>query len=114
MTMTDPFKDTTSPFEPFFTESVSIHAQRDDGKTMNQTIPCSVFDDVEADPMSQDMVESDIRQIQFLGRQMDWAFLEKLRIGDELRFASQPDKKYAVSSVKHDNAMGIIVAAREV
>ena len=110
--MTDPFADMDSAFEPFFRDYVSIHGVREKD-ILNQTIPCSVFDDVEADPMSQDMVDSDIRQIQFLGMQKDWAFLEKLRIGDELSFASQPDKKYTVSSVRHDSAMGIIVAARE-
>lgn len=107
--MNSPFKHISSAFDVFFDETITVKTT--DGK--RDTFEVSIFNNGDADPLSDDMMDSKMNVIDFLFKKKDWSFVSRLERGAEIqRLNSQ--KKYSVSEAKYDDALGWIVTAREV
>lgn len=105
--MKTPFTDIDKAFEPFWIDM--IIATLKNGET--QTLPCCVFDDVEGEPLVDNMMDTDRRDILIMARDADWCFIKRMKRGDELTYNNE---KYSVKEAKNDSALGIIVRARQV
>lgn len=107
--MTNPFSDTEKAFRPFFGEAVVARLKSGEA----QTITAVVFDDIEGDPLSDQSLDTERRDIVVLCRAEDWLFVRKLKRGDRIE---RPDAclKYAVSQVRNDADQGIVIKARQI
>lgn len=100
--------DTDKAFMPFYDFAVTITTK--EGK--RQTLKVSLFDDIEGEPLSQELsMETERKDIQIVARRRDWSFLQTIRRGDTVEVPPMK-KKYSISSVENDFAMGIIIKAR--
>lgn len=72
-----------------------------------------VFDDLEGDPLSDQSLDTERRDIVVECRVEDWHFVKKLKRGDRIE---RPDAglKYAVSQVRNDADQGIVIKARQI
>lgn len=107
--MRDPFEGNEKAFDPMFTEDIVINTK--DGKT--QTLKCFVADDITADPMSDDLMDTQMKGIAVSFNRGDWAFIGSMTRGDKL-YRAKNNKHYIVSEVLDDLAMGFIIKAREI
>lgn len=109
MKMTNPFSDIENAFRPFFNEAVVARLKTGEA----QTIPACVFDDIEGEPLLDQSLDTERRDIVVLCRAEDWLFVKKLRRGDRIEM---PDAglKYAVSQVRNDADQGIVIKARQI
>ena len=106
--MKSPFEQTDGAFLPFFDETITIESKNGSSGTFK----CCVFTDGTADPLTEDMMETDREDINIVFRKCDWPFVKGLVRGDQI-MRERNGKKYAVSQAKMDNALGWVVAARE-
>lgn len=96
-----------SAFEPFYNETIVVRTKS--GK--RQSLEVSIFTDIEEEPYSDDMMDTNTRQVQFIARQDDWAFVQKMERGDNL---IHNNTKYSVMEVRNDYAIGILIKARQI
>lgn len=107
--MKNPWKDISdAAFMPMFDEHASVKTP--DGK--ETTFEVAVFVDGMADPMSDDMIDTDREDVTFVFKRQDWPFVKKLTRGATITRCVN-DKIYAVSEAKLDNCFGWCVTARE-
>ena len=106
--MRSPFENIDGAFVPFFGEDITVSTK--DGRS--GVFPVCVFTDGTADPLTEDMMETDREDINIVFRKCDWPFVKGLVRGDQI-MRERNGKKYAVSQAKMDNALGWVVAARE-
>lgn len=106
--MKSPFEKIDGAFCPFFDETITIESK--DGSS--GTFLCCCFTDGTADPLTDDMMETDREDMTFVFMKGDWAFVKKLQRGSTIQRMSN-SKKYSVSEAKLDNALGWVVTARE-
>ena len=71
MNMKSPWKNNDDAFEPMFDEHASIITP--DGK--RTTFEVAVFVDGMADPLADDMMDTDREDVTFMFKQKDWAFV---------------------------------------
>ena len=107
--MKSPFENIDRAFCPFFDESITIKTK--DGTTGIFEVSC--FVDGTADPLTDDMIDTEREDITFLFRKSDWSFVKNLQRGASIHRVAN-GKKYAVSQAKLDNALGWVVTAREI
>lgn len=107
--MNSPFTGTHAAFEVFYDETVSITTK--DGK--RDTFPVAVFTDGYSDPLDDSMMETDRTDVRFIFKRRDWSFIQKVERGAEIIRFTENRKKYVVSEVKYDSALGWIITARE-
>lgn len=91
-----------------FDEHVSIETP--DGK--KTTFEVAVFTDGIADPLTDDMMDTDREDVTFVFKKQDWPFVKTLKRGAVVTRCSC-DKSYSVSEAKLDNCFGWVVTARE-
>lgn len=106
--MNSPFTGIQGAFEVFFDEQATVTTT--DGK--RTTFEVCVFTDGTADPLTDDMMESDRVDVSFVFKKKDWAFVQKLTRGATIR-RLRSNKDYSVSEAKYDTALGWIVNSRE-
>lgn len=106
--MKSPFENIDGAFAPFYDETITIQSK--DGSSGTFEVSC--FTDGTADPLTDDMMETDREDITFLFKKCDWAFVKKLQRGATIQRMAN-SKKYSVSEAKLDNALGWVVTARE-
>ena len=110
--MRNPWENNDKAFAPMFTESVQITGKRDT-LTTNETLECVIFSDTTGDPFSSEAVSTDREDISISVSPNDWGYLQKIKRGDTI-FRPWNGKKYKVSEVKNDIAIGWTIKAREV
>lgn len=105
------FNDNTErAFMPFNDFAITITT-----KTGNrETLKVSLFDDIEGEPLSDEVsMDTERKDLQIIARRKDWGFVKTVKRGDTIEVP--PDKKkYSVSSVENDFALGIIIKARQI
>ena len=107
--MKNPWKDISdAAFIPMFDEHASVKTP--DGK--ETTFEVAVFVDGMADPMSDDMMDTDREDVTFVFKRKDWPFVQKLTRGATITRCVN-DKIYAVSEAKLDNCLGWVIKARQ-
>ena len=106
--MKSPFYNIDCAFAPFFDDAITIKTP--DGKS--GTFSACLFTDGTSDPLTDDMMETNREDITFVFRNKDWPFVKNLQRGAIVRRLVN-NKEYSVSEAKYDNALGWIVAARE-
>lgn len=95
-------------YAPMFDEYASIKTP--DGKTT--TFEVAVFTDGIADPLTDDMMDTDREDVTFVFKKKDWPFVKNLTRGTIVTRCTY-DKQYAISEAKLDNCFGWCVTARE-
>jgi hypothetical protein len=107
--MKNPWKDISdAAFLPMFDEHASVKTP--DGKTT--TFEVAVFTDGIADPLTDDMMDTEREDVMFVFKKKDWSFVKNLTRGTIVTRCTY-DKEYAVSEAKLDNCFGWCVTARE-
>lgn len=106
--MRSPFHNISAAFVPMFDEAITIKTT--DGK--RDSFDIIVFTNGDGEPLSEDMMETDREDIDILFKKEDWSFAQHLERGAEIERMCL-HKKYSVSSVRYDSALGWIVTARE-
>ena len=107
--MKSPWKDIDiRAYEPMFDEHASIETP--DGKTT--TFEVAVFTDGIADPLTDDMMDTDREDVTFVFKKNDWPFVKNLTRGTIVT-RCEYNKEYAISEAKLDNCFGWVVTARE-
>jgi len=104
--MKDPFENIDIAMEPFWTDTIIATLKTGEA----QTLAVSVFDDVEDEPMTDTMMDTDRRRILVMARDADWAFIQKMKRGDTLSYANET---YCAIEVKNDPQIGIVIRARQ-
>lgn len=105
--MKSPWKNNDDAFEPMFDEHASIITP--DGK--RTTFEVAVFVDGMADPLNDDMMDTEREDVTFMFKQKDWPFVQTLTRGASIIRCSS-SKEYVVSEAKLDNCFGWVVVAR--
>lgn len=106
--MNSPFKNIHGAFEVFYDEDAVITTS--DGTRTSFKV--CVFTDGTADPLSDDMLDSEREDMTFIFKRKDWPFVKKLTRGATIKRLCDA-KEYSVSDVKFDHALGWMIAARE-
>ena len=110
--MKNPWNNNEKAFAPMFTESIQITGKRDT-HTPNETLDCVIFSDTTGDPLSDQSINTEREDITISVSPSDWGYVQKIKRGDTI-FRPFNGKKYKVSEVKNDIAIGWIIKAREV
>lgn len=104
---TDPWK-LEDAFDPMFNEDIEIYI----GGT-RVTVKCAIFVDSNGEVLSDDMLDTDRRDINIFIRQRDWVLLKNVNVNDIVRRTVGGNVvEYAVSELVDDMAMGKIIKAR--
>lgn len=107
--MKNPWKEIDDrAYGPMFDEKVAIKTP--DGN--NTTLKAAIFVDGMADPMSDDMMDTEREDVTFVFASKDWAFVKTLKRGASISRCSN-NKTYSISEAKLDNCFGWCVTARE-
>lgn len=107
--MHNPWKDIDDrAFVPMFDENVAIKTH-DGNKT---TLKAAIFVDGMADPLTDDMMDTEREDMTFVFAKKDWAFVKTLKRGATITRCSDR-KQYSISDVKLDNCFGWCITARE-
>ena len=110
--MSSPFKDIDQAFEPMFDEHVVIVCDRGSSGSFRQTVNVIVDEDMDDEPLGDQMTETDIERISVTCKEADWNFLQRIQTGDLIERPEFHGKRYKVFSVARDRLMGIVVKAR--
>lgn len=111
--MESPWNDTDKAFEPMYTEKISVNGKRDGGvERVNQSIDCVIYTDETGDPFSSESVDTTREDIVISFKERDWSYVQRVQRGDSV-YRPMNNRRYAVTSVKRDIAMGWIIKARE-
>lgn len=104
--MKNPFEDMDSAFEVMYTEPITM-------KTVEGvcSLNACVMTDGTIEPLADEILESDVEQITILLKKTDWCLIDKIKRGDEITLVNS-NKKYAVSDLLNDFALGWIIKAR--
>lgn len=108
----NPWEGNDKAFEPMFTESVSVHGARGDSE-INCTVKAVVFTDCTGVAFGSDSVNTDREDITVSVAPGSWGYVKKIRRGDTV-FRPFNAKRYRVSDVKNDIAVGWVITAREI
>ena len=112
--MTTPWNGFDKAFEPMFSEPVVITCSHDKTK-ISQTVFCCVLSSVTDEPYSDEMLDTDRVELDFVCNRKDWTFLSTVHRGDTLERHGLFNKpKYTVQSVREDDVLGIIIKAKSV
>lgn len=107
--MKSPFEDIDKAFLPFYTDAVAVKTA--DGRLT--TLHVSVFQDATGDPLSEGAMETDRRDLAIVCLERDWPWVKRnVKRGDELTHAAT-GRRYKVSEVEDDFAVGKVIRARE-
>lgn len=99
-------------FRAFFTDALVVTGSRGEKRAIEQTIPACVFEEADADAVSELSLDSTVRMITATFEDETWRYYgERLRLGDEVRY---DNVRYKVTEVKHDAINGWQIKAREV
>ncbi len=107
--MINPFENVDAAFEPFFTDAYKITTKQ--GKTA--TLNTCKFDNATLEPLADGAMESEIHGISLAIRRDDWPWVrDNIARGDTVQ--NTRGKKYRVAEIIDDEAMGLLIQAREV
>lgn len=107
--MKNPWKDISdAAFAPMFDEKAAVKTP--DGKATSFEV--AVFTDGTADPLADDMMDTDREDVTFAFKRKDWPFVQTLKRGAIVTRCGC-GKTYSVSEAKLDNCLGWVVTARE-
>lgn len=107
--MNSPFDNNDKAFLPFYTDAFSVTTK--DGK--KTTLHVSLFNDATSDTLTESAFESDGRNVSLICLERDWPFVKQnLSRGDEI-VDMKTLRKYSVTEVDDDAAIGKIIHARE-
>lgn len=107
--MTSPFDNIDIAFLPFFSDSFSVVTK--DGK--KTTLHVCLFTDMTEQPLSEGAFETERKAVSLVCLERDWPWVQKnISRGDEIVDAKTL-RKYSVTEVEDDPAIGKIVHARE-
>lgn len=103
-----PFYGIEDAFSPFYQTTIEVELK----KGGRQTLVVSMFDATEGDPLNGDIdLDTTRKDLRFIIRRCDWAFVEKVRRGDTI---TMPNKRtFKVVSVDDDFALGMIITTRQ-
>ncbi len=106
--MENPFDNIENAFEPFFNETVMVGLK---GSALPQTVKAFVATDNTADPLSDEMLETECDAISVVIRKSDWQSISRIKRGDYIA-RTNPAKTYNVTGVQEDFALGFVIHAR--
>ena len=108
--MSNLFSDSQA-FRAFFVDALVVSGARGEKHAIEQTIPACVFEESDADAVSDLSLDSTVRTITATFEDETWRYYgERLRLGDEVRY---DNVRYKVTEVKHDAINGWQIKARE-
>lgn len=105
--MTNPWKNIERAFEPMFDETATISSDVAPSK-----LSVNVCTDI-TDDAGDGMMDADYAAISMTFRLEDQATAKLFKRGDRLTLGSTA-QEYAVTNVKVDSALGVVLRAREV
>ena len=76
------------------------------------SLQAAIFTDGMADPMSDDMLDTEREDVTFVFAKKDWPFVQTLKRGATVTRCCT-NKTYAISDVKLDECFGWCVTARQ-
>lgn len=110
--MKNPWENIDKAFQPMFNEPVKVISKRD-SKTVEQTVVCCVFSSSTGEPLTDDSLETDRVDLDFVFKRQDWKFINTLKRGDKIQRVGLFKKpEYVVMTVVEDDVMGLVVKAR--
>lgn len=110
--MTSPWNIDDRAFAPMYDTAVIISCTRD-GKEISQTVRCFVSSDVTGEPIADEMLDTDRKDLNFSFARRDWAFLKMVRRGDKVkRQGLLGEAVYTVQDVIEDDVLGIVIKGR--
>ena len=95
-----------------YDEQITITGKREN-IDLNSTLECVVFVDMTGDAFSSDANNTEREDIVVSIHPSCFGYVQKIKRGDSI-FRPQNNKRYKVSEIKNDVAMGWIIRAREV
>lgn len=106
------FDNTDKAFEPFYDEDIVVELKG--GELV--TVKACVTTDGTLDPMSDEMMDTQEQGISLTFKRDDWPALANIKRGDKITRTmwNGQMKRYSVSDVKEDFALGWICIAKEV
>lgn len=109
MMTASPFDNIDIAFLPFFSDSFSVTTK--DGK--KTTLHVSLFTDYTDEPITDSAFDADRKRVSLVCLERDWPWVkDNLARGDTIVDAKTL-RKYSVTEVEDDPAIGKIVHARE-
>lgn len=104
-----PFDNVDMAFEPFYNDAFAVTTK--DGK--KTTLSTCVFTCMTGDPLAEDTMETERKDIMLLCREEDWPWVKaNVSRGDSLE--RYDGTKFKVTLVEDDFTMGKLIHAREV
>ncbi len=102
----------TRLFKAFFTDALVISGARGEKHAIEQTVDACVFEEVDADAVSELALDSTVRMITAAFEDETWRYYgERMRLGDDVRY---DNVRYRITEVTHDAVNGWQIKAREV
>lgn len=112
--MTTPWNGFDDAFTPMFSEPVVITSSQGNNN-ISQTVVCCVLSSTTDEPYSDEMMDTNRVELDFVCNRKDWKFLSMVHRGDTLvRQGIFNKPKYTVQTVKEDDVLGIIIKAKSV
>lgn len=110
--MKSPWDINDRAFDPMYDAPVVISCVRD-GNEIAQTVRCFVSSDVTGEPIADEMLDTDRKDLNFSFARKDWAFLKMVRRGDKVkRQGLLGEAVYTVQNVVDDDVLGIVIKGR--
>ena len=107
--MNSPFDDIDKAFLPFFTDAFAVTTK--DGK--KTTLHVCLFTDMTEQPLSEGAFETERKAVSLVCSEDDWPWVkDNLARGDTV-VDTKSLRKYSVTSIDDDPAIGKMIHARE-
>lgn len=105
--MENPFDKIEQAFEPFYNETITVGIKG----ALPQSVKAFIATDNTAEPLSDEMLETECDAISVVIRKSDWQSISRIKRGDYIA-RTNPSKTYNVTDVKEDFALGYVIRAR--